>query len=322
MKHSLVATALILITTLHALAASPDSKAAEDVPEEKYNVQFGRELKRKVQIGVKVTAGGPCRGMRISLPVPKEWPEQKVRIVDEDISTSVTKVDYRVLEDSVKQMVVTIPRLAAGEASHALVTFEIRGRAVIGPAKTDELKTPKTAPKAIKKFLAASPQIESRNRMIQVETKKLVKEIESDWKKAEAIYDFVREKVTYRESELKGAVQSLNDGEADCEGMTSLFIAMCRAAKIPARMVWVTDHCYPEFYLEDAEKRGQWYPCQVAGTHAFGSMPDIRPILQKGDNIRVPEKRGGQRYAALFLKAKAVARPHPKVVEVLEYVTE
>ncbi len=322
MKQSLVATALILITTLHALAASPDSKATKDAPEEKYNVQFGRELKRKVQIGVKVTAGGPCRGMRISLPVPKEWPEQKVRIVDEDISTSVTKVDYRVLEDSVKQMVVTIPRLAAGEASHALVTFEIRGREVIGPGKTDELKTPKTAPKAIKKFLAASPQIESRNRMIQVETKKLVKEIESDWKKAEAIYDFVREKVTYRESELKGAVQSLNDGEADCEGMTSLFIAMCRAAKIPARMVWVTDHCYPEFYLEDAEKNGQWYPCQVAGTHAFGSMPDIRPILQKGDNIRVPEKRGGQRYAALFLKAKAVARPHPKVVEVLEYVTE
>ena len=52
--------------------------------------------------------------------------------------------------------------------------------------------------------------------------------------------------------------------------------------------VWVPGHCYPEFYLEDAEGRGHWIPCQAAGTRAFGSMPEHRPILQKGDNFRVP----------------------------------
>ena len=322
MRYPLAIVFATLLTCVQVNAAPLERKATEADGDVKYNVQFGRELKQKIKFGVSVTAGGPCRGMIISLPVPKEWPEQSIRMIEEDFSNSVTKVEYRDLEDSVRQMVVTIPRLSAGEESHALITFEVRGRAVIGPKETSELKSPKSASKSIRKFLAASPKIESRNRKIQLAAKKLVKGVETDWDKAEAIYEFVREKVTYRESELKGAVQSLADGEADCEGMTSLFIAMCRAVKIPARMVWVTDHCYPEFYLEDKDRNGQWYPCQVAGSHSFGSMPDIRPILQKGDNIRVPGKRGGQRYAALFLKAKAVAKPHPKVVEIMEFVTD
>lgn len=321
MRNKLSAISIgVLLTYIHLAGTARADDATDDAT--KYNVEFGREMKQKIQVGVEVTAGGPCRGMFITVPVPQEWPEQKVRMLEEDFSNNVAKVSYRTLEDSVKQMVVLIPRLDAGEKAHALVTYEIRGHAIVGPSETDQLVAPKSVKKDIRKFLAASPQIESRNRKIQREAKSLVKDKDTDWAKVEAIYDFVRESVAYRESELKGAVQALNDGEGDCEAMTSLFIAMCRAAKIPARMVWVTDHCYPEFYLEDAEKNGQWYPCQVAGSRAFGSMPDIRPILQKGDNIRVPEKRGGQRYAALFLKAKSVRRPNPKVTEIMEFVND
>jgi hypothetical protein len=96
---------------------------------------------------------------------------------------------------------------------------------------------------------------------------------------------------------------------------------MCRATKVPSRMVWVTDHCYPEFYLEDSTGQGHWFPCQVAGTRAFGGMPDVRPILQKGDNILVPEKKKGQRYAAVYLHVKSVKGANPKVTEVREFVT-
>ena len=35
-------------------------------------------------------------------------------------------------------------------------------------------------------------------------------------------------------------------------------------------------------------------------------MPDDRPILQKGDNFRVPEKSKPQRYVAEFLRIKDV----------------
>ena len=66
--------------------------------------------------------------------------------------------------------------------------------------------------------------------------------------------------------------------------MSSLFVAICRADGIPARLVRVPGHCYPEFYLLDRDGKGRWFPCQAAGTRAFGGMPDPRPILQKGDN--------------------------------------
>jgi hypothetical protein len=53
--------------------------------------------------------------------------------------------------------------------------------------------------------------------------------------------------------------------------------------------------------MEDAEGHGQWYPCESAGTRAFGDMPIARPILQKGDNFRVPERKDHLRYVSDFL---------------------
>ena len=82
---------------------------------------------------------------------------------------------------------------------------------------------------------------------------------------------------------------ALKDKTGDCEELTSLFIALCRASDIPARTVWVPGHCYPEFYLEDDEGKGHWFPCQAAGSRAFGGIPEQKPILQKGDNFSVPE---------------------------------
>ena len=77
--------------------------------------------------------------------------------------------------------------------------------------------------------------------------------------------------------QIEGARQALDDGFGDCEELTSLFVAMCRAVGIPARCVWVPGHCYPEFYLEDKEGKGHWFPCQAAGSPAFGGIPEKRP---------------------------------------------
>jgi hypothetical protein len=94
--------------------------------------------------------------------------------------------------------------------------------------------------------------------------------------------------------------------------MTSLFVALCRNARIPARMVWIPDHCYPEFYLEDGEGKGHWFPCQAAGTRQFGRMDEYRPVLQKGDRFKVPEKRQPQRYVAEFFKCDRTVKRDPR----------
>jgi hypothetical protein len=130
----------------------------------------------------------------------------------------------------------------------------------------------------------------------------------------------VRENVEYKNGPIKGAAAALRDGTGDCEELTSLFIAICRAAGIPARTVWVEGHCYPEFYLLDKAGEGHWFPCQAAGTRAFGEIPELRPVLQKGDNIRPPyNRRDRQRYMANHLTG---AGGRPEVTFIRKMVSE
>ena len=74
----------------------------------------------------------------------------------------------------------------------------------------------------------------------------------------------------------------------------------------PARAVWIPGHTYPEFYLEDENGKGHWFPCQAAGSYQFGSMSEKRPILQKGDRFKVSGQRELVRYAQPTLKCKNV----------------
>jgi hypothetical protein len=268
------------------------------------------EAKRtqKSQVGMIISAvGGPCRGLYGTIPFPIAWPEQEVRVVDEEISPAVKRVRYRMIDGTVKQMLVEIPYLRSGAVAKALITLEIVKKPILPPEDTSIYKLPQRVPRDMRKYLGPSPYIESRHRDIRELAEKLVPEDKNAWETVEAIYDGVREKVEYKNGPLKGALQALRDGSGDCEELSSLFIAVCRAADIPARTVWVPGHCYPEFYLVDGEGNGYWFPCQAAGARAFGEMPDERPILQKGDNFKVPEKpREPQRYVAEFLKGLPV----------------
>jgi hypothetical protein len=285
-------------------------------------IEFGPVQSRRLKVGIRIQASGACRGISAAIPVPMDWPEQEVQIVDQEISPEVTAVKYRNLDEGVKQMLITIPRLDANEVAQAVLTLDIHRRPIVGPSQTDGYKIPARPARELRKYLGASPYIESRNARIRSLAREILKDKTDQpaWSQVEAIYDHVRDHVEYRESELKGAVQTLSDGVGDCEAMTSLFIALCRAAKIPARMVWVTDHSYPEFYLEDETGNGTWFPCQISGARAFGSMPETRPILQKGDNFAIPETRERRRYVATQLKAATLRGGAPRITEILEFV--
>ena len=275
---------------------------------------------QKYRVGVTVTAeGGPCRGIYATLPVPADWPEQKVQIVSEDLSPDVRGLRYRTLAGGVKQMIVEIPDLPAGEKAHAIVTFSIERAAIIAPTQTQSLVIPAKTDRALRAFLGTSPAIETRHPKI-VKLAHATGDGLEGWQKVEAIYDTVRKKVEYRNGELKGAARALADGWGDCEELTCLFIAMARVEGIPARTVWAEGHCYPEFYLVDASGMGWWFPCQAAGSRAFGSMPDQLPLLQKGDSFRDPDRPSQTlRYVSEFLRGSAVGGGgSPQVVWIRE----
>lgn len=260
-------------------------------------------------------------GILATLPVPLDWPEQTVRIISEEKSPNVTRLSYRQPGEGVKQMLVSIAKLAAGDEASAILTAEITKRTIVEPADTSQFKLPANNPK-LARFLTPSPYIESTDGKIKSLAAELVKDKELAWDRTAALFDWVRANVKYEFAEqIKPAVAALKDGKGDCEELSSLVIALCRASKIPARSVWVPGHCYPEFYLLDGQGQGHWFPCQAAGAdRQFGSMIEDRPILQKGDSFKVPEERGAQRYVKQFLSAKSAAAP-PDVKFIMEKIS-
>lgn len=277
------------------------AQAQFDPPVQPGGPRPDKALTQRWQIGVSIEAsGGPSAGLFGTLPIPAEWPEQQVRVAAEEISPLVTRVSYRQLE-GVKQMLFTIPKLPAGETAEALITLEITKSSVLAPENPQRFVIPKNAPREVRTYLAASSMIECRDDKIRSKAKELVEGKASAWEQVEALYDWVKNDITYRDGKQQGAAATLRAGFGGKHDVTSLFIALCRAHKVPARTVWVPDHVYAEFYLMDEQGEGYWFPCQVAGPRDFGSLTDNRPILQKGDNIRVPELRDPQRFVAEYL---------------------
>jgi transglutaminase superfamily protein len=312
-------TATVARTDEPAVAAAPVAAPAAEAQTHKW------------EFGISVRAvGGPCAGLFGTFPVPADWPEQQVKVSGEQISRSVQRHSYRT-SDGLKQMVFEVPQLPSGGSAECFITFEITKRAQIPPRDTANLIVPKDPPRDVKKHLNPSPLIEISNAKVRSLARELPEGKETAWQQVQAILDGVREKVKFEpdpKNTFKGAIGALRDGKADREDLTATFVAVCRAAKIPARMVWAMDFCYAEFYLEEKEAtdekeasddkagkakkgpkekkepKGAWYPCVVHQQTELGACPDFRPIIEKGDNFKVPEDKAVQRFVKEFLTGK------------------
>jgi len=309
-------SAIVLGLTLFGLALCGMATAQETPPTNAEPIKpakpAGRIVVERWRFGYTLTAQGTAyRGIQLTKTIPMDWLEQRVQVVEEDFSPGVT-VRYRNVEGAARQMAIQIPSLAAGRPARAVVTLEIKRFLPDPPADTAGFTIPqgaKSDPK-LADYLKPSPMIESDRIEIRSAAAEVADKESGAWRKAEAIYDWVRKKIRYEYSdEVKGAYAGMVDGVGDCDEMTCLFIAMCRSQGIPARTVRLPGHCYPEFYLVDAQGRGRWFPCQAAGTRAFGGMFDSRPILQKGDNLSVVDVHSKKPTKFRFLPETQIATP-------------
>lgn len=269
------------------------------------------------RIGLILTTPVTCTNVLATFPVPTDWPEQTVTVRNQKIGSQISHWKIRELLGGTKQVVLQMPRVNAGSTVEFILEVDIQRSRILPPADTGSLVIPKRIPRELKLYIGNSPFIDASNRSIRAAAKEVAKmEADNDWHRIELAYDYVRDKVEYIEGDLKNASKALKDGNGDCEEMTSLFVAICRNLKVPARVVWIPDHCYPEFYLEDADGNGTWYPCQAAGTRQFGRMDETRPVLQKGDRFKIPEKKNPVRYVSEFFRCdrKGKGNPKPKFI--------
>jgi transglutaminase-like putative cysteine protease len=239
--------------------------------------------------GMKITASGPGRGISGTVPLPLDWPEQTIEVEETHRPAQVSRVNFsRPTKDS-RLMTFNISQLAAGESLEVYVRFKIVKRDIAAPLDTTRLKVPEQIPATVRGFLKPSPFIESNHHRIRDLAAELRDVKLSDWDQVEKVYRWVRERLQYEfDPTIRDCLEALDAGKGDCEEMSSLFIAICRAMKIPARAVLIPEHTYPEFFLVDENEQGYWFPCQLAGQYQFGSMTEPKPVLHKGDRFRVP----------------------------------
>lgn len=260
--------------------------------------QYGARRRLTARLGVEVTArDGACRNLMCAFPIPLDWPEQSVTIVDREVSSNVRKVNVHTLGGGVQQVRFLVPRLAAGEVARVVFVLDIERSSILTPRDLSRLRIPTVVDARLRQYVRESPQIEIRHPVVRAEADRLAWDAQTPaWQQVLAIRDHTFERVEYTGVRaLKGAMRAIEERTGDCEERTSVFVALCRLKGIPARSVWIPGHAYAEFYLEDASGSGHWFPCESI-VDQFGTIGDHFIILQKGDNFRDPLKPELQRY--------------------------
>lgn len=267
------------------------------------------------ETGFTLQVAGAATGVIASFPVPADWEDQKAELVYQEIEPASATLRFVDL-DGAKLAQVTIPRLAAGDTAKVLLRYQVDRAPITPPEDPQALTLPDSRALARdqRKFLQPSPFIESRDLAIRTAAESLSTEGQQGWEQVRQFYDYVHHNVTYENGPMRGAAAALKEGRGDCEEMTTLFVALCRASSIPARTVWVPSHCYPEFLMKTADREDRWVAVEMTGDFPFGQSPEKRPILQKGDNFRVPGSRGAEHYVKQNLAIRDYKGTAPPVV--------
>lgn len=237
-----------------------------------------------VEIGVRIEAQGPST-VTAGMPVPIDWPEQDVELVESDYQHCRGRVQS--LGKTAAMLVVRTGRLRPRETAEATLRYRVVTRPVAdlleGRSFTGQ-GGPTAA--AVRQYLRPSPGIESTDRAIRDLAEELATGATTDLEKAQAFFRYAHTAIEYRyQEEFTSATTALETGIGDCEEKAAVFIVLCRAAQIPARQVWVPEHAWAEVYLVDDAGEGHWLPAHTSGTPWFGRMPDPRVILAKGDRF-------------------------------------
>ena len=285
--------------------ATQEAVAGDDSGNSAQGITFSDPIESYWEFGMNIAASSNSFRIRATLPVPMDWPEQTIEVIAEEKSNNIGKLVVKNNTDCAKQLSFKVQPMAGGQKESVLIRYKIQKRLIVAPKETSQFELAKEIPRDVKTFLKHSPYIESNHKRIRKIAETLKNGNLSAWDQVETILRWVRDNVEYKfDKKIHSCLEALDSKHGDCEELSSLFIAICRAQGIPARAVWIPDHTYPEFYLVDKAGNGHWFPCQAAGTYEFGSMTEAKPILHKGDRFKIDGERNQVRYLRPTLYAK------------------
>ena len=135
-------------------------------------------------------------------------------------------------------------------------------------------------------WITESYYIDCNNDVLKTKANELIKDYQNNIDKAKQIQQFVISHLklqVYHDSFLDKASHTYELGYGTCMNFSRLFVALCRAANIPARTIWgiVLDHNggniydYHHQWAEVLDDSGYWHPADFTYSINF-DLNDIR----------------------------------------------
>jgi hypothetical protein len=240
---------------------------------------------------------------------PISSPEQE--ILEQRFETDGCDAALESLGDTARQLLVSAKRVADGQTISGQAIFKIRNAKSYFGYRLEQFPFEQRLPRQLASpWLGDSPGIETKLAALRKIIAQITTESTHPWDKARAFHQWVFENIRGVPGDYTSVKQALETGQGDCEERAGVFIALCRAAGIPARLVWVPNHAWAEFLLLDEQNAPHWIPAHTAAYSWFGWTGAHEIVLQKGDRVR---QSGPDKNVRLILDWWRFAGNKPKI---------
>lgn len=295
-------------STLAWLSSHSTSQAAESSL-----IRYENPQRYAIEHQAIVTNGNAqLQSLEVWLPVPKEYPEQSVGKVS--IEPKARILSNTTGPASVAQFLLVSKLPGPGQTRTVKVSYPIEAKEINTDAKQlmNYPFKPYRKSKYYLHFTRAEKCIETNHPKILEQAKKLQGSRRSAVRIAKDAYEWVLDQTRYQLIDgLGGAAYCLEKKHGECGDYSSLFVALCRAAGVPARPVvgmWANQtngwHVWAEFQLPT----GEWIPVDGSigdqsdrkRTKYFGNLDNQRVALTKAYNLKLRGVRTGHSEVAFL----------------------
>lgn len=247
----------------------------------------------EVTTQIKATGRGPARNLVAATVAPTDFAEQKrsPKFTKPIFKNDGCESGYQSLTPFATQFVLKANTIVDEQVvtATAVDRFEV-SKSFFGFERDQFPAKQKISRKQLGMFLGTSPGIKVRSAHVSRIAKSVAGSQSHPWDVAKAFHSWVFENIKGRLQSYTSVDAAIKNRVGDCEERAAVFIALCRATGIPARLVWVPSHCWAEILLVDSQDKPHWIPVHTAAYSWFGWTGVHELVLQKGDNIPIPQQ--------------------------------